>query len=884
MKKINEITDGSILLVPSTATALMRKKLLTMNKQRIKIISLEQYLDDSLNEHLSDIAFKMKIHQEMKILANSCTQFRELCATPSFEDEVLHFLNELHSYEIQLDDLPTDSPTQRELKMILSHLYNEDTLPKRMIEALASCTQQNIIICYRSYSLFEKLCFDKLIELGAEMLEFDQFESEYEFYHATNQRQEVEAMAQMIATHHVESHKLQIATCDASYLPLIAQVFDRYEIPFEMISAPLSNDVMIKAMSLIQMILNPSIENTIQCLNCGCFSKNPPVFYLQALQLFQINVDQPFLDLCNVNISEDILSARDVQKVMELIERANQERLLIDESIQRLLQSENFQEIFEIMDEILREFAFPNEDTINAIRTLQTAFRDVLPFMKEKQDLKRLLQCIEDMSNNSSMNSLNKVSVGTLNQLLFHEDHLFIVGATQKNFPGFSGAVGVFDEHYLKNCLHFPSLDVRYNHHVEQQLSLMTSAKHVVVSYPLINYEGKVNEASLEIENILAASHVGKSKTYPLTQKQKKNMHISNISEQTANTLFVHEQKIKGSISRLEKYIGCPYSYFLKYGLRISEPIDPNLNDQMIGQLSHYLLEELVKRHNKDYASASYEEVFDLIHEKLSEVNQIYPHLNFNCIEQKQIVSIMNNLKQLKEIEQHSSLIPTLTEYEFNHEIKIHPTLTLSLKGIIDRIDEGYSSFRIIDYKSSIKKLDVEKVFNGTQLQLVTYAMIAMEELKKQPLGAFYYSFKNENLSLAYGKMKRTKPIECIEIDKDSIEKEQSRATRFNGWVMSEDISNMDDEGSTIVGVKASSKGVKASKVYDPRVLKVKIEEILHSIVTQILSGNIQCRPNEQACLFCEYHAICRFSGSPRKNELLISIPKTLILGGSDDE
>lgn len=130
--------------------------------------------------------------------------------------------------------------------------------------------------------------------------------------------------------------------------------------------------------------------------------------------------------------------------------------------------------------------------------------------------------------------------------------------------------------------------------------------------------------------------------------------------------------------------------------------------------------------------------------------------------------------------------------------------------------------------------------------------------------------------------MKRSKPIECIEIDEQSITKEQHRATRLNGWVMSDDLSNMDDEGSTIVGVKASSKGVHASKVYDPKVLKVKIEEIMVAIVNQILSGKIECKPNEQACLFCKYHPICRFSGTPRKNEVLVSIPNTL--GGKDDE
>ena len=60
----------------------------------------------------------------------------------------------------------------------------------------------------------------------------------------------------------------------------------------------------------------------------------------------------------------------------------------------------------------------------------------------------------------------------------------------------------------------------------------------------------------------------------------------------------------------------------------------------------------------------------------------------------------------------------------------------MSLKGVIDRIDEFTDDrdayFKIIDYKSSDKKLDIDKVLGGLQMQLVTYGAIACELEKRR--------------------------------------------------------------------------------------------------------------------------------------------------------
>lgn len=45
----------------------------------------------------------------------------------------------------------------------------------------------------------------------------------------------------------------------------------------------------------------------------------------------------------------------------------------------------------------------------------------------------------------------------------------------------------------------------------------------------------------------------------------------SNISKEAIQKLYGNV--LKTSISRLEQYRACPFSYYLKYGLKISEKI-----------------------------------------------------------------------------------------------------------------------------------------------------------------------------------------------------------------------------------------------------------------------------------------------------------------------
>lgn len=79
---------------------------------------------------------------------------------------------------------------------------------------------------------------------------------------------------------------------------------------------------------------------------------------------------------------------------------------------------------------------------------------------------------------------------------------------------------------------------------------------------------------------------------------------------------------------------------------------------------------------------------------------------------------------------------------------------TMDIKGIIDRVDyynDGDSVYiKIVDYKSGNKKLEINDIYNGLQLQLVLYMEAAIEFAKKKypgknivPAALFYYNIDN---------------------------------------------------------------------------------------------------------------------------------------------
>ena len=172
---------------------------------------------------------------------------------------------------------------------------------------------------------------------------------------------------------------------------------------------------------------------------------------------------------------------------------------------------------------------------------------------------------------------------------------------------------------------------------------------------------------------------------------------------------------------------------------------------------------------------------------------------------------------------------------------------------------------RIIDYKSSVKNIDLNEVVAGLQIQLLTYLDATCKIEEVLPAGMLYYSLIDPIL-------KTDK-----ELDKEQIEAEMRKKFKMNGFILADvNVIKMMDKtlevgASNIIpayldkdGNVSKSKSNSVSKEQFQDLMKYT-NKLIKQISKEILSGNIEIKPYYQkkskktACDYCEYKGICNF-------------------------
>ncbi|MCR4956338.1 MAG: exodeoxyribonuclease V subunit gamma [Lachnospiraceae bacterium] len=228
--------------------------------------------------------------------------------------------------------------------------------------------------------------------------------------------------------------------------------------------------------------------------------------------------------------------------------------------------------------------------------------------------------------------------------------------------------------------------------------------------------------------------------------------------------LDLYSGELKGSVTRLECEASCSMQHFLRYGLRLKERDTGAYTVMDMGSLFHKALEGYSRRLQEEgYTYSSIEParreayVEQEVRDAVAGLNQVY--LYENARNQYQIERLIRIVKRSawalgKQMEQ-GGFSPENFEKSFKGEKKqLTNGMSMRLGGKIDRIDvkeqQGVLTYRIIDYKSGNTELAAEKIYDGTQLQLLTYADAAKEYLEKQHPGkeivldgVYYYHLKD---------------------------------------------------------------------------------------------------------------------------------------------
>jgi len=542
--------------------------------------------------------------------------------------------------------------------------------------------------------------------------------------------------------------------------------------------------------------------------------------------------------------------------------------------------------------------------------------------------------------------AIDEVLIGSIDRWRSHEiDILFILGANDGILPAVSKDEGMLsdkDRNALRELGLELAPDTKTQAFDEQFLlysALTKAGGSLIISYPLGDSEGKglrpstiisklkrifpkmerlstVIDAEKGLNNITSAiptfnmlisalrnlaedqsidSDLWRNVYLWFMKRPEWKYRLSHIAE---GLFYTNEEEPLGegkfitgnrhytSVSKLERYKSCPFSYFVQYGLKAKERRIMSMEAPDIGSFLHlvidlfskYLLKENIKWSDveEDWSNKKIDQLVEEIVESssglpLKRTNR-YAYLKERL---KRVVkrSIWLIVEQAK----RSNFEPIIYEGQFGGEGLPAMKLILPdggeivLTGRIDRIDlykeNGKNYVRIIDYKSGSKSFRLSDLYYGLQLQLILYLSTIWEKGiegiadKVLPAGFFYFKLdeplirtkgKNEDMDIEKEIMREMKMKGLILADADII-RQMDKSIEGHSLILPARINNDGTLG----------KGSSAATIKQFEMLKSYAKNILYDISKEIYKGNISISPYKKnkstPCSHCPYSSICRF-------------------------
>ncbi len=355
---------------------------------------------------------------------------------------------------------------------------------------------------------------------------------------------------------------------------------------------------------------------------------------------------------------------------------------------------------------------------------------------------------------------------------------------------------------------------------------------------------------------------------------------------------WMYSYPIRTSVSRLENFVRCPFSHFIKYGLRPKEIKEYKVEAPDIGLLFHdsiALFTEELNKDKLDWTKMDRETTEELVERVIDGMVVDYGEGVFQSTHRYRY--LVNRLKRVSK-----RAVWTLTshlkqgEFQFmGHELVFgrgghFPPLEVELadgsriylEGRIDRIDilegEEEDYIKIIDYKSGDRDLKLADIYHGLNLQLILYLHAIMKNMGREktikPAGIFYYRIDDPM-------------VQSDERVVEVVEEEIERQLKMKGLVL-KDVNivraldgGLDQHSKIIpVGLTKDNQFYKYSSALEEEGFYALIRhanELIRQISEEMLKGVIRIYPVKQgkrtACDYCSYRGICQFDTLFEDNE-----------------
>lgn len=425
---------------------------------------------------------------------------------------------------------------------------------------------------------------------------------------------------------------------------------------------------------------------------------------------------------------------------------------------------------------------------------------------------------------------------------------------------------------------------IEKNYEITNELASFEEALNIYKDY-LENKE----IPSKEWEDILRYFYKKDRKRF---ERATSGIYYTNKAQEISkeNLQKLYGSNLKTSISRLEQYRRCPFSFHLTYGLKLKEKEELKMEAIDTGSFMHEVIDAFFKKIDEDEKNLkelSEEEIKIIVNKIVIELLETTRYYIFSSSAKYRLLT-----RRLKKVVYQSIIyiVYSLQNSDFNilgHELEFSNTgkyntiklevdgKKVEITGKIDRVDTAKLSdkqyVRIIDYKSSSKDLDLNQIYAGLQIQLITYLDAICEQTDFEASGVLY-------MGLIDNVVKNAKNL-----SEEEIANKIRNNFKMKGLILA-DISVvklMDNKlqtgASDIIPVYISKDGTLSEKKssiisktnFDE--LQKDVKQIIREISKEILQGKIDIKPynyrKKTGCDYCKYKTICMFNTNIKGNE-----------------
>ena len=541
---------------------------------------------------------------------------------------------------------------------------------------------------------------------------------------------------------------------------------------------------------------------------------------------------------------------------------------------------------------------------------------------------------------------VDEVTVGSADMLrLYGKPHVYMIGLNEGEFPSFADDNSYFSEHdkllISRAGVEFPpALEVRN----ARELYIFSRAfsyaeKSVTLSYSSTTARFKASTRSSVLDRISELCHGLKTRRISeLTTRESlysaplalgnmgdfaddypsvraalcesgytREVDISEGSIENGDCKITREIRaderspLSLSQSQIDSFVKCPFSWFCRYPLDLSDVGVAELDSRSIGLLIHAILENFFTAQRE--MGKSIESLTDV---ERRELTRLSAERYLSCLGDDTTfarASTRIKIERLcraaeplvsdlcKEFSK-SRFTPRFFELSLNDSDDDAPSCirlrsedgrVVRIKGTIDRVDTYFRGddvfVRVVDYKTGSKVFSETDMAEGRNLQMFLYLKAVVESDSE---GFVERLFARESKSdeetkrgkaYAAGVIYVKTPVgdERVDLPDDSLAEAAIRASHVRSGMLLEDDDVISARGVEYTPLSSTSDPTKIDDkkrkfLYNDegwkKIMK-DVETSVFDVADRMISGDIPSKPDKgkseySPCGFCEYKPLCR--------------------------